>query len=88
MPNNLKKKKGELIPGTVIECKSGRFLAYYEHRTDIVGNGENEPDARKNLRELYEMVMEREEEEGEPHEDDDQLSLPAYFIKRPFLERV
>jgi predicted RNase H-like HicB family nuclease len=88
MPNNVKKTKSELIPGTVIECKSGRFLAFYEHRTDIIANGENERDARKNLRELYQMTLELEEQEGVAHEDDDQLSLPASFVKRTFKERV
>ena len=57
----LKKKKGELVPGTVIECKSGRYVAFYEHRTDIIANGENETGARKNLRKMYEIVRKHEE---------------------------
>ena len=88
MSNSLRKKKGELVPGTLVQCKSGSFLAYYEHRTDIVANGENEIEARKNLRELYKMAIELEEEESEPHEDDDQLSLPAIFTTKQFKERL
>ena len=56
----LKKKKGELMPPTIVECKSGSFIAYYEHRTDIIANGENEKEAKRNLKELYSMVQEHE----------------------------
>ena len=55
-----KKKKGELMPPTIVECKSGSYLAYYEHRTDIIANGENEKEAKKNLKNLYAMVQEHE----------------------------
>ncbi len=44
------KKKGELVPGTIVKCDSGRFIAFYEHRTDIIANGENELDAKKILK--------------------------------------
>lgn len=43
----VKKKKGELVPGTIVKCESGRFIAFYEHRTDIIANGENEVDAKR-----------------------------------------
>jgi len=51
------------MSGVVIECKSGRFVVYYEHRTDIIATGENEMDAKKNLKEMYEPIIQFEAEE-------------------------
>ena len=84
----LKKRKSELVPGTLIKCKSGRYMAFYEHRTDIIANGENAVDAKKNLRELYEMVIEHETAEGGKHEDDDKLVLPDSFTKTSFKVKL
>lgn len=83
-----RKTKNELVPGTLIKCKSGRYIAFYEHRTDIIANGENAVDARKNLRELYEMVIEQEKEEGVIHEDDDKLELPITYHTKSFKEKL
>lgn len=80
----LKKKKGELVPGTVIECKSGRYVAFYEHRTDIIANGENETDARKNLRKMYEIVRKHEEKELEKQT----LTIPKSFKTKSFKEKL
>lgn len=83
----LKKKKGELVPGTAVECKSGRWLAYYEHRTDIIANGENETDARKNLRKMYEIVIKHEQKEIEK-KTVTIPELPKSFKTKSFKERL
>ncbi len=41
----------------IVKCKSGRFLAYYEHRDDIISSGDNERDAKNNLKIMYNDVM-------------------------------
>lgn len=82
-----KKKKGELVPGTLILCDSGMVIAYYEHRTDIIANGENEKDARKNLRKLYDLAVNHEKENGEEPKDDDPLPLPGNFDTKKFVEK-
>jgi len=80
----LKKKKGELVPGTIIKCESGGYIAYYEHRTDIIANGENEVDARKNLRLMYEIVKQHEQEDKEKPT----LKLPPTFNAKRFNEQI
>lgn len=85
----IKKKKDELMPGTTIECESGKCLAYYEHRTDIIANGENEKDAIENLRSLYRSVVAYEKKEGVEHEDDDKpLAIPPHFIVKSFKDKL
>ena len=54
------KKERYTVPGTLVKCKSGNYLAYYEHRTDIIANGENEKSAIKNLKKMYEVVKKHE----------------------------
>ena len=78
---NLKKK---LFPGIMVECKSGRFLAYYEHRDDIMASGENEPDAKKNLKKMYKTVMGYEKKEGIEREAD---VLPSDTKTKKFVEK-
>lgn len=85
MPNTIKIKKGELLPGTIIECKSGRFIAFYEHRTDIIANGENEMDARKNLKKMYATVTKHEAEEETVK---NAIKLPKTFKTRRFKEKI
>ena len=85
MPNNLKKKKNELVPGTTIECKSGVFIAFYEHRTDIIANGENEIDARKNLRKMYTAVIKQETEE---ETEKNAIKLPKSYKTKRFVEKL
>ena len=80
-----KSKKAALVPGTIIECKSGRFIAYYEHRTDIIANGENEKDAKKNLKKLYEAVMKHEVPKGT---DTKSHSSPHSFKAKTFTAKV
>lgn len=58
------RKKYMDVPGTLIKCQSGRYMAFYEHRSDIVANGENAKEAKKNLKEMYSMVLAYEEEEN------------------------
>ena len=78
------RKKYDLIPGTLVKCASGRYIAYYEHRTDIIANGENETDAKKNLKEMYMVVIEHEESEsgGIPT-----LNLPPHTETKKFTEK-
>lgn len=84
MPNSIKKKKGELVPGTIIECKSGRYVAYYEHRTDIIANGVNEKDAKKNLKKMYDTIKKFEEKKASK----DVLVLPKSFKTKSFSEKL
>lgn len=54
------KKEPYTVPGTLVKCKSGNYLAYYEHRTDIIANGENEKSAIKNLKKMYAIIKKHE----------------------------
>ena len=78
-------KKITSIPGVIIECKSGWFVAYYEHRTDIIANGENEREVKKNLKEMYEAIIQLEEEEAEKKTS---VKLPKDFKTRHFTQRL
>lgn len=60
-PNSSKKHS---YPGILVKCESGRYVAYYDHRTDIIANGENEREAKKNLKKMYKAVMEFEADEA------------------------
>ena len=82
--HQIKKKKGELVPGTIVKCESGRFIAFYEHRTDIIANGENEINAKKNLKIMYEIIKEHEKAEMEKPS----LELPKNFNTKPFKEKL
>jgi predicted RNase H-like HicB family nuclease len=84
MKKTNEKKKKELVPGTIIQCESGRYLAYYEHRTDIVANGENEKDAKKNLKKMYEIIKKHEDEELEKTA----IKLPSNFQVKHFTEKL
>lgn len=77
--------KKQSYPGILVECKSGRFLAYYEHRTDIMASGENAKDAKKNLKKMYKTVMEFEAQEGI---DRDSSDLPPKVKTTKFVEKV
>jgi predicted RNase H-like HicB family nuclease len=81
-----KNKNTVLVNGIVVECKSGRYLAYYEHRTDIIANGENEAEVKKNLKEMYEAILKYEEDEE--LEKNQNFSLPKEFKTRPFKENI
>jgi predicted RNase H-like HicB family nuclease len=78
-----KTKKYKLIPGILIHCKSGRYLAYYKHRSDILANGDTIKEARKNLREAYEYVIKIEggDKPSPP------IDLPADFKTSNFTEK-
>ena len=84
MATNTKKKKSELIPGTIIECKSGRYIAFYEHRTDIIANGENEVDAKKNLKKMYEAIKKHEDKEAAKNT----LNIPKSYKTKSFTEKL
>ncbi|MEJ7610040.1 MAG: hypothetical protein WKF88_02560 [Ferruginibacter sp.] len=79
------KRRKELAPGIIIECKSGCYIAYYEHRTDIIANGANEVDARKVLKEMYKAVSEFEKKENE---DVRSRPLPPDFKLKNFREEL
>jgi hypothetical protein len=63
--SGITKRSYKVAPGMTVECKSGRFLAFYDHRTDIIANGDNEVAAKKNLKVLYKLVMDYEKAEEE-----------------------
>lgn len=50
-------KRSKEVPGILVHCKSGRYLAYYEHRTDIIANGNSDKEAMSNLKVMYAEVM-------------------------------
>ena len=79
-----KKRRSELVPGTVIQCESGRYIAFYEHRTDIIANGENELDARRNLRLMYNTVIKFEQSESETPS----INIPANYQSKKFTEKI
>ncbi|MGC4037036.1 MAG: hypothetical protein QM764_13845 [Chitinophagaceae bacterium] len=76
--------KKHSYPGILVKCESGRYLAYYDHRTDIMASGENEKDAKKNLKKMYKSVMEFEEQNGNEKEDND---LPPNVKTKKFVEK-
>lgn len=76
--------KKQSYPGILVECKSGRFLAYYEHRSDIMASGENEKDAKKNLKKMYKTVMDFEKDQGIDRESND---LPSDTKTKKFVEK-
>lgn len=80
----IKNKKATTIPGMIVQCKSGRFVAFYDHRSDIIANGSNEREAKKNLKEMYEAVMKYEEDE----EKKTAPALPKDFKVRAFKEKI
>jgi predicted RNase H-like HicB family nuclease len=52
-----KKQKSELVlNGVLIQNPSGRFTAYFEEFPDIIAEGNDEPEAKKNLVEALIMV--------------------------------
>ena len=82
----VRSKRYKTFPGILIHCKSGRYFAYYEHRTDIVANGDNEKEVKKNLKEMYKMITQVEKEEEQQKEDADQLSKS--FKTKSFTEKL
>jgi predicted RNase H-like HicB family nuclease len=82
--NPFSKKKKELVPGTLVKCESGRWLAFYEHRTDIIANGENEKDAKANLKKMYSIVKKHEGEQLEK----EAVKLPENFTAKHFTEKL
>jgi len=79
------KKRFKNYPGITVECKSGRFMAFYDHRSDIIADGENEVEAKKNLKKMYEIVMAYEKKEEEKKDDPE---LPASFKTNRFTEKL
>lgn len=78
------KKERFEVPGTIVKCKSGRYLAFYEHRTDIVASGENEQDAKKNLKKMYTIVKKHEDAEQEKKT----TVLPKSYHTKTFTEKL
>lgn len=79
-----KAKERFTVPGTVVKCASGRFLAFYEHRTDIIANGDSELEAKKNLKKLYSIVKKNEGKE-QPHAS---FKLPPHTSIKSFSEKL
>jgi hypothetical protein len=72
------------VPGTIVECKSGRYLAFYEHRTDIIANGDSEIEAKKNLKKLYNLVKKNENIEF----NNVPIKLPKAVKTKDFVEKL
>lgn len=78
-----KKKKFVMVPGILIEYESGGYLAYYEHRSDIIANGQNEKEAKKNLKKMYQLVKKL----GDTKLESEPLVLPKEFKVKSFTEK-
>lgn len=76
--------KKQSYPGILVKCESGRFIAHYDHRTDIIASGENEREAKKNLKRMYKTVIEFEAEEEKEKEAND---LPPNSKTKKFVEK-
>lgn len=81
----IKKRRYKNAPGITVECQSGRYLAFYDHRTDIIAHGDNEVEAKRNLKKMYDIVTKQEKEEEEKKEEPD---LPASFKIKRFTQKV
>lgn len=83
--SRITKRRFKTIPGTIIECKSGTYIAFYETRTDIIAHGDSEIEAKANLKSLYATVIkhEKEEQEGKP-----EAGLPKTFVTKKFTEKI
>lgn len=81
--SRVKKQRSELMPGTIVKCESGRFVAFYEHRTDIIANGENEKDAKANLRKMYAVIIKHETKLAK-----NSVNLPSKFTTKHFKENL
>jgi hypothetical protein len=79
------KRRYKNYPGITVECKSGRYMAFYDHRTDIIADGDNEVEAKKNLKKMYEIVMAYEKKEEEKK---DEQELPANLKIKRFTEKL
>jgi predicted RNase H-like HicB family nuclease len=77
-------KTKSLVPGTIIKCESGRYLAYYEHRQDIIANGDTESEARQNLKMMYETVRQYECGQRETIHTE----LPVTYKAKKFTEML
>jgi len=66
---------------TLIKCQSGHYLAFFNHRDDILANGENRVEALENLDTLYEMVMEYEQSELKQAEQPKRIEVKALDYK-------
>jgi predicted RNase H-like HicB family nuclease len=82
MPSTPKKNK---YPGITFKTESGRYIAFYEHRTDIIASGENEKDVVKNLKKMYKTVIEHEEDQ---ENEKPPLKLPKHAIPKKFVEKL
>ena len=77
-------KTHSLVPGTIVKCESGRHLAYYEHRQDIIANGDTESEARNNLKLMYDIVKKYESEQSESVH----TKLPVNYKSKKFTEKL
>lgn len=84
MPIRKEKKERFEVPGTVIQCKSGRYIAFYEHRTDIIANGDSEIEVKKNLKQMYNLIKKNEEKQTPKK----LIKLPPHSIIKSFSEKL
>lgn len=49
---------------TIIQCKSGRWLAWHDERPDIIASGETKDEAYDSIKEMYTAVIQYEENES------------------------
>lgn len=59
---DLYRKQNGVVPAKITKCQSGRFLANYEDRDDVIANGDTESEAIENLGTLYESVIKHEQD--------------------------
>jgi len=85
MATKFTKKEKYTVPGTIVECQSGRYLAYYEHRTDIIANGDSSIEAKKNLKKMFSVIKKFEESENSKVNSE---KPPTPFKQSSFTERL
>lgn len=70
-----------------LECKSGRWLAYYQKRKDIIANGDTKKEAEDNLKSLYKSAMDYELHETVMNIGYTQRVRP-FRVKWKFIARI
>lgn len=62
MARPLSKRIYDLFSATVIFCQSGRFVAFFNERSDIIANGDTEKEVLNNLRKMYRIALQAEKD--------------------------
>ena len=89
MARPLSNKKYDLFSATVILCQEGGFIAFFEHRSDIIANGDTEKQVLKNLKTMYLSVL-KDEKDGytEKPVEDIPLELPADWKTKQSIVKI